>query len=336
MARFDKGTKIGMTTSVPVEIIYAANCVPVDLNNIFITSSTPDRYIQIAEEAGYPSNVCGWIKGIYGVCIDRPDIDVVVSVVRGDCSNATALMETLQHENLTVIPFSYPFDRDRQTLENEIIKFSKYFMISLKKIGQIHTRLNTIRRKLITLDTLTWQEGLVSGKENHTFLVNSSDFNGNPDRFEKDLDLFIEQKQRQNRVTSVSDKTRIGYIGVPPIITDLYDVIEELDCHVVFNEIQRQFSLPSLEKDYLGQYLSFTYPYDIFGRISDIRKAIKQRHIDGIIHYTQSFCFRQIEDIILRKELDVPILTLEGERPARLDARTRIRLETFIEMLRGL
>jgi benzoyl-CoA reductase/2-hydroxyglutaryl-CoA dehydratase subunit BcrC/BadD/HgdB len=49
----------------------------------------------------------------------------------------------------------------------------------------------------------------------------------------------------------------------------------------------------------------------------------------------QAFCFRQIEDLIVRKRLKMPILTLEGDRPGPLDARTRIRLEGFIEMLKA-
>ncbi len=49
----------------------------------------------------------------------------------------------------------------------------------------------------------------------------------------------------------------------------------------------------------------------------------------------QSFCFRQVEDLILRYEMDLPILTLEGDKPAPLDARTKVRIESFIEMVKG-
>jgi benzoyl-CoA reductase/2-hydroxyglutaryl-CoA dehydratase subunit BcrC/BadD/HgdB len=57
------------------------------------------------------------------------------------------------------------------------------------------------------------------------------------------------------------------------------------------------------------------------------------RQIDALIHYTQSFCFRQIQDIILRKEFKIPILSLEGDNPGKIDARTRVRIESFVEML---
>jgi benzoyl-CoA reductase/2-hydroxyglutaryl-CoA dehydratase subunit BcrC/BadD/HgdB len=56
--------------------------------------------------------------------------------------------------------------------------------------------------------------------------------------------------------------------------------------------------------------------------------------LDGLIHYTQSFCFRQIQDRLLRQQLNLPILTIEGDRPTLLDHRTRLRLEAFVDVLR--
>jgi len=91
--------------------------------------------------------------------------------------------------------------------------------------------------------------------------------------------------------------------------------------------------MPVEDEDIVGQYLNYTYPYDIDGRLEDIRTAVKERALDGLIHYTQTFCFRQLYDIILREDLSVPILTLEGDRPRKLDSRTAFRIESFIEIL---
>lgn len=57
------------------------------------------------------------------------------------------------------------------------------------------------------------------------------------------------------------------------------------------------------------------------------------RRLDGLIHYTQTFCFRQMQDLALRQGLVLPLLTLEGDRVGSLDARTRLRLEAFLEVL---
>jgi len=71
---------------------------------------------------------------------------------------------------------------------------------------------------------------------------------------------------------------------------------------------------------------------DIAG-LEDIKKEVKRRKIDGLIHYVQSFCFRQIEDTILKKTLKLPILTIEGDQPTPLDSRNKTKIEVFIEML---
>jgi len=102
----------------------------------------------------------------------------------------------------------------------------------------------------------------------------------------------------------------------------------------VFNEVQRQFAMPESAADIYAQYAQYTYPYDIFGRIEDIKTQAEMRGLDGIVHYCQSFCFRQIEDILIRREIKLPILTIEGDRPGPVDARTRIRIEGFLQMIK--
>ena len=117
------------------------------------------------------------------------------------------------------------------------------------------------------------------------------------------------------------------------MFTDLYDFLDSRGVSVVFNEVQRQFTMPFATDDLVEQYALYTYPYDIFARIEDIKREIARRDIDGLIHYTQSFCFRQIQDLILRRAIALPNLTVEGENPTRLDGRTRVRIESFLEML---
>ena len=62
--------KMGITTTVPIEVLLAAGYQPVDLNNVLVADPDPGRLITIAERAGFPLNCCSWIKGIYGVCLD--------------------------------------------------------------------------------------------------------------------------------------------------------------------------------------------------------------------------------------------------------------------------
>jgi benzoyl-CoA reductase/2-hydroxyglutaryl-CoA dehydratase subunit BcrC/BadD/HgdB len=324
------GQKVGLTTTIPVEIVFAAGKVPVDLNNRFITSPEREAFLAKAEAVGFPRNTCGWIKGIYGVAIED-GIKEMVAVTQGDCSNTHALMEVLQTAGVRIFPFAYPYDQDRHLLALQIERMMKHFGVTQAQVREAKETLDRVRGKIHEIDRLTWQEGVVTGNENHLFLVSTSDMNGDWQIFEGEADRFLAEATGRR---PLADGVRLGYLGVPPIFTDLYDCVEELGGRVVFNELQRQFSMPFATDDIVEQYCQFTYPYSFFTRLEDIKEEIRRRGIDGLIHYVQSFCFRQIQDIILRQEIKLPILTIEGDRPAPVDARTRLRLESFVEMLR--
>jgi benzoyl-CoA reductase/2-hydroxyglutaryl-CoA dehydratase subunit BcrC/BadD/HgdB len=357
--------RIGITSTIPTEVVFAAGDVPVDLNNLFINDPDPSRFIRFAEEAGYPRNICCWVKGLYGVVMESRRVDVVIALTQGDCSNTLALVETLMVKGVPVITFEYPFGCDRDLLSLQIEKLAEGLGTTVAAAGLWVNKLRPVREKLAEIDRLTWTDdndedagsgGTVSGAENHRFLVSASDFEGDPVRFEREVDAFLDDARIRTPHADRSGGIRLGYIGVPPIWGGLYEFFESQGAFVVFNETQRQFSMcrtaqvSSLEdskgkneadKTNVGtdaglvdQYSSYTYPYGVFARLEDIEAEISRRNIEGIVHYTQSFCFRQIEDMIFREKLDVPILTIDGDQPAPLDGRTKLRMTAFMEMLR--
>ncbi len=323
--------RIGITTSLPIEVIYAAGNIPVDLNNLFVSHQKPDELLELAERDGFAPGVCAWIKGLYAVAI-HDKLDQVVTVVHGDCANTVALGEVFKHRGVPVLEFAYPHHRDRELILMAIEDFRLRLGAKRNEVEQWKKRLDRIRQKLIRLDTLTWKTQQVTGYENHNFLVASSDFDGDPDGFEAKLDAFLIEASA--RPTPEDKLLRIGVIGVPTIFDDLYPYLDSKDTHVVFNEVQRQFSMPSLAGDLASQFESYTYPFDLRFRIADIKTEVKRRSIAGLVHYIQSFCHRQIEDIVIREEVGVPVLTIEGDRPGMIDGRTQTRIDAFLEMLR--
>ncbi|MEW6721330.1 MAG: 2-hydroxyacyl-CoA dehydratase family protein [Thermodesulfobacteriota bacterium] len=327
----DPRRRVGFTTTIPVEILYAGGCAPVDLNNVFIASDRPEEYVRQAESEGFPRNCCGWIKGIYGV-VHRHGFRQVIAVTQGDCSFTQALMEVLQYRGVSVVPFAFPFDRDPGSLSLELSKMADRFGTTLPEAERWKERLDAVRRIAHEIDRLTWEEGKVSGEENHRWLVACSDFEGDPDGYALRAERFLaEAAARPGRTGPVP----LAFVGVPPIVSGLHACFEEAGARVVLNEVQRQFSMPFRTESLVGQYLAYTYPYSFFERIRDIRAEVARRGARGVVHYVQSFCFRQIEDILLRGEVGVPVLTLEGESPGAVDERTRIRIQAFVEMLGG-
>jgi len=321
---------IGFTTTIPVELIFAAGYVPCDLNNIFIVDENPARFIERAEMDGFPKSMCNWVKGIYGVVMEN-HIDTVITVMEGDCSNTQALAEILRYRGIRTIPFSFPYDRDREVLAREIGKLMKELEVDNQTLADVEKEIAETRKTLAKIDEMTWKDGLVTGAENHLWLVRASDMLGDYRAYDEMAKALIAETGGRKKTEGV----RIGYIGVPPILLDIYEFIESVGGYVVYNETQRQFSLPYKTPDIVDRYLKYTYPYGVFGRLEDIKEEIQKRRIQGVIHYVQAFCYRAIEDVILREVLDVPIISIEGDMPKKLDARTRLRIEAFIEMLLG-
>ena len=318
---------IAFTSSFPVEVIFAAGHIPVDLNNVFITNDSSAK-VQNAELKGFPRTFCSWIKGNYIAALST-NPDLIIGIVEGDCSNSNSLLDMFTEDHFPVYRFSFPADKNYEDLNKEITRLEDYFSVSRKETLQAKKRLDKIRRKLIILDEWTWNERLVSGLENHFWLVNSSDFMGNPDRYESELDAFLTKAKKRDPLPA---KLRLAYLGVPPIYKNIYETIIELGGDVLFNEVQRQFSMPYLLPDIVSQYLAYTYPYSVFDRLQDIKRELERRQIEAVISYTQSFCHLQLDNLLLRKHIDLPFLTLEGDQPEDIDARTLLRLESFFEV----
>ena len=323
---------IGITTTIPQEVLLAAGLQPVDLNNLFVADHNPDRLIDIAERAGFPQNCCAWIKGIYGVAMER-GIEKVLCVTTGDCSNTLMLKEVFKLRGLRVISFAFPECPDPSRMKQHLEALSVELGTSLAKAEEWRQKLAEARRLAHELDRLTWQQGVASSRENHFWLVSSSDFNQDYRRYEQELGrLVTEVRQRQ---PYPDEMLRLAYIGVPPVFaTDFYSYLERLGARVVFNEIQRQFAMPAPGNSLSEQYSNYTYPYSIFDRLADITNELERRRVDGVMHYVQAFCHRGIGDIIFRQRIAHPMLTLEGNADFLLTQHLRTRIEAFLDMLR--
>jgi len=328
--------RIGITTTVPLELLMAAGYQPVDLNNVFISDPSPEKLVNIAERDGFPLNCCTWIKGLYGVCKSY-GIDTVLCVTTGDCSNTIMLMEVWKLKGLHVLPFAFPPQPDTGQMQTALEKLADTLGTTLAAAEKLRLELGPVRAAVHRLDKLTWHEGKVSGYENHFWQVTSSDFNQDKQKYLTDVNELYQSCRK--RKPYPSDWLRIAYIGVPPVFArDLYGYLENNEATVVFNEIQRQFTMPYPIGSLAEQYTRYTYPYSIYDRLKDIKTEIGLRcpdgRVDGVIHYVQAFCHRGIGDIIFRESLGLPMLTLEGNQDFYLTAHNQTRIEAFLDMIR--
>jgi len=322
--------RIGITSTIPVEIIYAANCSAVDLNNWFITSPDPQSLVEDSERCGLPRNICTWVKGIFSA-IRTSGIKTVIGVVQGDCAHMISMLEAILPQGIELVPFAFSYEKSRQVFRWELQKLMNYFNVQWDLVLAVKGELDPIRKLAFEIDRKTWQEPVFTSRENFEALVNCTDFKGNPKAFRGELEALL---ARPAAAAGSEPEIRLGMLGVPGVITDLYEYLESERARVVFHEVARQFAMPSFTSDLLEQYLTYTYPYSVFGRIQDIQQQSSLRRVDAYIHYVQSFCHHQIEDMVLRKHLAAPVLTLEGDRVGPMDGRTKPRIEAFLSMVK--
>ena len=266
-------------------------------------------------------------------------IDVFIAVTEGDCSNARVLEEIISLEtDIRTHIFNFPYSRKIEKMEQEIAVFADFLGTTVEKSEKIRKELLPIRRKLKILDELSYiYPGAVTGEENHLFLVSSSDFCGDCEKFDSDLDNFLKEVEYRKKYIEPNRK-KIGFLGVPPIVP-IHAFVEKRHATIVYNEIQREFAMLDESATLAEQYINYTYPYSAEFRFEKALTEIKKRGLDGIIHYVQSFCHRQLEDIILRNlmrkyNIQIPVITMEFDKPAgKIDSRVATRIEAFLETI---
>ena len=321
--------RLGLTTTVPHEIIVAAGGAPIDLNNVFLADPRRDGLLARAETEGFPAGVCAWIKGIYAAAMAGA-VDAVVAVTNGDCANHRALAEVLRRRGVETISFAYPTERCASDVERALADFAARLGTTLARAEQVRRAWRPLRRRLVELDRLAWEDGRVHSAELHAWLVSTSDFQGDAERFDADLQAFLRRARRRKPAAA---QRRLALLGVPPIYDDLFAALDARGARVVFDESPRQFAMPYDCADLIEQFCRYTYPYDLTHRLNDLQAEVARRRVDGALHYLQAFCHRQIEHIVIREALPVPVLAMEGDRPGPLSGQLATRLDAFLEML---
>ena len=309
--------KIGITALVPPELIYACGDVAFDVNNVIPGSKK------------YPKNkLCAWTAIWKEMLIQKEiAIDSLIVVAGGDCHNALVDGQKAAMSGLPTHFFFYPFDGDSEYLRSQLFKLSDFlggirYPEKFNEIQELKKLAQEIDDKRI--------RGKIIGSEAFRVLISSSDLLGNLNEFRNAIAMVKESDIELNN--------RVALIGVPPIYYDFHEVTQSLGMQIVFDELPYEFIRHTGTdiKDLARDYCNYTFARPLEFRFNFLRNELQKRKVDGVIHYTQFACHHMLEDEVIRRELDYPILTIQGDMPGSTPQQIKVRLEAFREMLERL
>jgi predicted CoA-substrate-specific enzyme activase len=324
--------RIGLFSTVPVEVLLAAGLRPLDVNNAFVGAAEPRALLDRAEAAGLPRTLCAWTRGLYAATLEL-GLSRILVVTEGDCSANRGMAELLRDRGISVIPFRYPLaNRTDAGVAAALEALCRVLGTTRAAAEAARVGLAPLRIALDRLDRLTWEEGRLPGAENHRWLVSSSDLGGG------DAGAFLGAVEAAiataEQTPSTSRGPRLGLFGVPPALTDLHAAVEAAGAQVVFNEVASDFAMLPNAGDLTEQYRRYAYPYGVEARTVRALAEADRRGIDAWLVYDQSFCHHNLEAPAVDRLLgDRPRLHLEGDAPGPVAGRDRIRLEAFVRTL---
>jgi benzoyl-CoA reductase/2-hydroxyglutaryl-CoA dehydratase subunit BcrC/BadD/HgdB len=317
---------------LPVEAVYAAGDVPVDLCNAFIAAENRDRLLRIAEDDGFPRSACIWVKGIYGYLKENEEIRTVIATTGGTCTRQEILAELLKSLGVEVIPFTFPKTGGTDALRAEIERLCESLGTTYEAAEHAKERLDRARALVKKLDIATWRDNCFIGCENHRWQVRCTDFDEDPEDFARRLESVLQGCRKTDRTGEV----RLAVLGSPPVADDFYEYIEEMGGRVVFNEPQWQYAMiPTFEGSLLDQYARYTYPFDIERRIEVISEEVRKRDVHGAIDCSNLFCPRSLEYPLYRDRLEIPVIPLEEGKDWTLAPWQKASIKALVWGLKG-
>jgi len=240
----------------------------------------------------------------------------------------------LERVGVKVVEFNFPVAKhDRPgVMQVELEEFRKALSASRSNVESWFGRLQPVRTLLDKVDRLCWEEGRLPGAEARLLHLRSTDMDGDPVLFSRRLEKALSQFSSAAR----RHGPRIALFGVPSAITGLAEKIEAMAALLVLCETEHDFAMIPAAQTIEQQYLDYAYPYGIEARLDKFLRLAREREVEGVVVYSQSFCHHNLELTRVERVLrPLPTVVIESDVPASLSPRDLVRLEGFLSIVRG-
>ncbi len=311
---------VGITALVPPEIVYASGNIPVDINNFVPRSGVVPR-----------DKLCAWTALWRDLTLmGRIKLDKLVVVAGGDCNNALVDGEKIELSGVDTHYFTYPFDGSAKIMRHEIDKLVEFLGGELDE--SVFNRVTELKSAATAVDSERVSMH-INSQDAFEIMVSGSDLSGSLVGYRKMIDSVVKK--------SVDCDFRLALLGTPPIYDGFHEFLDSLGLHIVYDEMPYEFLRlrGDTVKSISESYADYSFARNITHRIKLLKSELKQRGVEGIIHFHQFACHHKLEDPILREALcaeGYPFITIEADLPSKTPQQTRLRIEAFKERLGDL
>ncbi len=342
--RESSSISIGWTcTYFPIEILNAAGIRGVRL--------IPEHD---SEEADYQldPNLCPYIKKILGCGMDGRYGNISGVIIVNTCDGMRRLYDSWKRYANTSYCYLLDLPRRSDSLSIEYFKnllnsliqsLSEHFGIKIESNGLRDAITATNRyRELLNRSINRYIRG--SDIKLSRIIKIVTDNEGIEDKI-RYLERLLKEEQKCDEPSQ--DRISIGITGSILDGEHIVEYLEMMDVKVVMLDsciIGKTFShihlgqdpIKALAEDYLKR-IPCARMGDIERRIRELIANVVRYRIDGIIYFTQKFCDTYLFELpvlkIRLKEINIPMLCLEGTFSRKISGSVKTRIQAFLEML---
>ena len=335
---------IGWTcTYLPIEILNAAGIKGIRL--------IPEHD---SEEADYQldPNLCPYIKKILGCGMDGRYGDITGVIIVNTCDGMRRLYDSWKRYVNT--SYCYLLDLPRRSdalsieyfrniLNSLIQSLNEHFGLKIESNELLDSIIETNRyRELLNRSINRYIRG--SDVKLSRIIKIVTDNKGIEDKI-RYLERLLKEEQKCDEPSQ--DRILIGITGSILDGEHIVEYLEMMNVKVVMLDsciIGKTFSpirlgqdpTKALAEDYLKR-IPCARMGDIERRIRELIANVIRYRIDGVIYFTQKFCDTYLFELpVLRislKEINIPMLCLEGTFSRKISGSMKTRIQAFLEML---
>ena len=185
----------------------------------------------------------------------------VISVVQGIVATTRRSWRFFNRTASKPLPCVPALQNRQEVFARPVGKACRLPGVDYARAEEMKHCLDSVCAKIHEIDKLTWMEQPGNGRGKPHLDGICKRFDGGLHGFRRTRLTIL--KIAQGR-TPISHDLRIGVIGIPAICEDLYSFLTSLGGTRVFNEIQRQFSMPYQTKTLVEQYSHIRIPTTFF------------------------------------------------------------------------